>query len=76
MDGNFVFRFEDKKCVCSFCGKDSANRCLLGYKGENVASMCKSCYQTLQDIIELHIDIRRRRESDPLLVKEFKESFT
>lgn len=37
MDGNFVFRFEDKPCVCSFCGHPSDDRCLLGYEKKEVA---------------------------------------
>ena len=55
MDGNFVFRFEDKPCVCSFCGQPSDDRCLLGYGKKEVAYLCPSCYRTLQDIVELHV---------------------
>ena len=65
MDGNFVFRFEDKPCVCSFCGQPSGDRCLLGYGKKEVAYLCSSCYRTLQDIIELHVDVVRHRDSLP-----------
>ena len=63
MDGNFVFRFEDKPCVCSFCGQPSDDRCLLGYGKKEVAYLCPSCYRTLQDIVELHVDVVRHRDS-------------
>ena len=63
MDGNFVFRFEDKPCVCSFGGHPSDDRCLLGYGKKEVAYLCPSCYRTLQDIVELHVDVVRHRDS-------------
>ena len=70
MDGNFVFRFEDKPCVCSFCGHPSDDRCLLGYGKKEVAYLCPSCYRTLQDIVELHVDVVRHRDSLPELIEE------
>ena len=75
MDGNFVFRFEDKPCVCSFCGQPSDDRCLLGYGKKEVAYLCPSCYRTLQDIVELHVDVVRHRDSLPELIEKAERAF-